>query len=195
MNEIITHLSKDEKLKSLIDTLELDTRQSDSDVYSALTRSIVSQQLSVKAAATIYGRFLDLFDNQYPEPKVVISFSIEDLRAVGLSRQKASYIQNVANFFLENKDLEWESLSDDDIIDYLTQIKGVGKWTVEMILMFNLKRLDVLPLGDLAIRNRMIKLYNVEETGKALKPKLTTIAESWRPYRTIACMYLWQWEN
>ena len=85
-------------------------------------------------------------------------------------------------------------MTDEAIIEYLTQIKGVGKWTVEMILMFTLSRLDILPLDDLAIRNRMIKLYKVTETGRALKPKLTEIAEKWKPYRTIACRYLWEWE-
>jgi DNA-3-methyladenine glycosylase II len=194
MKEIKKHLQKDKRLKGLIDTIELPDNQSSKDVYLALTRSIVSQQLSVKAAATIYGRFLDLFENRYPKTEKVITYSIEALRAVGLSRQKASYLQNVANFFIENEDLAWNEMTDEAIIEYLTQIKGVGKWTVEMILMFTLNRLDVLPLDDLAIRNRMIKLYDVTETGRALKPKLTAIAESWKPYRTIACRYLWEWE-
>jgi DNA-3-methyladenine glycosylase II len=160
----------------------------------ALIRSIVSQQLSTKAAATIYNRFLDLFENRYPDKDTVRTYSIEDLRAVGLSRQKANYIKNVVDFFHENEKetSDWNVMSDEAIIDYLTQIKGVGKWTVEMMLMFTLHRLDVLPLDDLAIRNRMIQLYEVKATGKQLKPELTRIAESWRPYRSVACRYLWQ---
>ncbi|MFK7947893.1 MAG: DNA-3-methyladenine glycosylase [Saprospiraceae bacterium] len=196
--EINNYLSQDKQLATLINTLELPVLVSDGDVYVALTRSIVSQQLSIKAAATIYGRFLDLFDNRYPTKNKVLNFSIETLRAVGLSRQKASYIQNVATFFQEHEEAsptDWSTMSDEAIIEYLTQIKGVGKWTVEMILMFTLNRLDVLPLDDLAIRTRMIKLYNVEETGRQLKPKLTKIAESWQPYRSIACRYLWLWAD
>jgi DNA-3-methyladenine glycosylase II len=187
------HLNRDKRLAELIKTIELPQSNPDGDVYFALTRSIVSQQLSTKAAATIYGRFLDLFDNRYPNIETVLNFSIEELRAVGLSRQKASYIQNVATFFQRKAAVDWSKLSDDEIIDQLTEIKGVGKWTVEMILMFTLERLDVLPLGDLAIRNRMIQLYEVTITGRALKPELTEIAESWRPYRSVACRYLWAW--
>lgn len=187
------HLNRDKRLAELIKTIELPQSNPDGDVYFALTRSIVSQQLSTKAAATIYGRFLDLFDNRYPDIETVLNFSIEELRAVGLSRQKASYIQNVATFFQRKAAVDWLKLSDDEIIDQLTEIKGVGKWTVEMILMFTLERLDVLPLGDLAIRNRMIQLYEVTITGRALKPDLTEIAESWRPYRSVACRYLWAW--
>lgn len=187
------HLNRDKRLAELIKTIELPQSNPDGDVYFALTRSIVSQQLSTKAAATIYGRFLDLFDNRYPDIETVLNFSIEELRAVGLSRQKASYIQNVATFFQRKAAVDWSKLSDDEIIDQLTEIKGVGKWTVEMILMFTLERLDVLPLGDLAIRNRMIQLYEVTITGRALKPELTEIAESWRPYRSVACQYLWAW--
>lgn len=193
-DQIKEQLRQDKKLTPLIDRLELPILTSDGDVYAALTRSIVSQQLSVKAAATIYGRFLDLFDNRYPDKISVLNYSIDDLRAVGLSRQKASYIQNVATFFQEhekNSPTDWSTMSDEAIIDYLIQIKGVGKWTVEMILMFTLNRLDVLPLDDLAIRTRIVKLYKVQETGRQLKPILTKIAEPWRPYRSIACRYLW----
>lgn len=196
--QINTHLCQDKRLATLINRLELPVLVSDGDVYAALTRSIVSQQLSTKAAATIYGRFLDLFDNRYPDKKTVLRYSIDDLRAVGLSRQKASYIQNVATFFQENEKAsptDWSTMSDEAIIEYLTQIKGVGKWTVEMILMFTLNRLDVLPLDDLAIRTRMVKLYNVKESGRQLKSKLTKIAEPWRPYRSIACRYLWLWAD
>lgn len=196
--EINTYLSQDERLASIIASVELPTLQGDGDVYAALIRSIVSQQLSTKAAATIYNRFLNLFDNRYPDKDVIIAFSEEQLRSVGLSRQKANYIKNVAHFFLEiekDRETDWASMTDEAIITYLTQIKGVGKWTVEMMLMFTLQRLDVLPLDDLAIRNRMIKLYDVQATGKQIKVELTSIAESWRPYRSVACRYLWQWTD
>ena len=129
------HLSKDKRLASIIANINLPILQGDGDVYAALIRSIVSQQLSTKAAATIYNRFLDLFENRYPDKDTVRTYSIEDLRAVGLSRQKANYIKNVVDFFHENEKetSDWNVMSDEAIIDYLTQIKGVGKWTVEMI--------------------------------------------------------------
>ena len=193
MKTINQHLSKDARLAELIKTITLPELNPDGDVYAALTRSIVSQQLSTKAAATIYARFLDLFDNRYPNIETVLNFSIDELRAVGLSRQKAAYIQNVATFFQHKAIVDWSKLSDDEIIKQLTEIKGVGQWTVEMILIFTLKRLDVLPLDDLAIRTRMVQLYEISTTGRALKPELTEIAESWKPYRSVACRYLWAW--
>ncbi len=192
-DQIIAHLRKDKRLVPLIDAIELTALETDGDVYRALTRSIVSQQLSTKAAATIYGRFLDLFEDRYPHRSQVLEFSIEELRAIGLSRQKANYIQNVAVFFNENKIVDWDAMSDEVIIAYLTTIKGIGQWTVEMILIFTLNRLDVLPLDDLAIKNGMIKRYEVTETGRYLKPALTEIASHWQPYRSIACRYLWRW--
>lgn len=196
------HLSEDLYLKQVIESTKLERLNRDTDVYESLLRSIISQQLSVKAAATIHGRFLNLFANQYPNPKKVIKMELEQLRAVGLSRQKASYIQNVAHFFIHEKILEkdWSKISDEAIINHLTQIKGVGKWTVQMILMFTLKRPDVFPIDDLGIQNAMIRLYELEDQyskgragKKALKMKLTSLAEQWSPYRTLACRYLWKW--
>jgi len=194
---ILNHLSQDPVLKKLIETLDIPMLSSQGDLYEDLIRSIVSQQLSVKVASTIYRRFLDLFTDGHAYPEEVIALDLPSLRAVGLSRQKASYIQNVADFFVREKleQKDWSVLKDEEILEYLTQIKGVGIWTVQMILMFTLERPDVFPLGDLGIRNTMIRLYEVEENGKQLKPKLLEIAELWRPYRTLACRYLWQWKD
>lgn len=192
-DEIKEHLRQDEKMATLVNNFDLPELNSDNDVYAALTRSIVSQQLSTKAAATIYGRFLNLFEDNYPDKNTLLQYSIEELRAVGLSRQKASYLQNVAQFFTNKATTDWNVMSNEAIIENLTQIKGVGQWTVEMILMFTLHRLDVLPLGDLAIRNRIVQLYEVEATGRALKPALAKIAIAWQPYRSVACRYLWLW--
>jgi DNA-3-methyladenine glycosylase II len=191
MQQAKIHLQQDVRLVNAVKTVELPLLEADTDVYRALLRSIISQQLSTKAASTIYSRFLSLFEGNYPHLETVINLDIETMRGVGLSRQKATYIQNVAHFFLKNPIPKWEEMTDDEIIAYLTPIKGVGKWTVEMILIFTLNRLDVLPLDDLAIRNKMVQLYNVTETGKALKEQLTEIAENWRPYRSVACRYLW----
>lgn len=198
MNEAIRkHLSKDPILQPLIDHVVLKERTAQKTVYEALIRSIVFQQLSGKAASSIHGRFLALFEDGFPHPSNIQSLSLEELRSAGLSRQKSGYVKNVADFFIENNLLEkdWSSETDESIINQLTQIKGVGQWTVEMILMFTLKRMDVLPLDDLVVKNSMIAMYKVEEKGRALKKRLLAIAEPWRPYRTVASLYLWQWQD
>jgi len=191
------HLSKDPILKPLIDHVVLKKRTVQKTVYEALIRSIVFQQLSGKAASTIHSRFLALFDSNFPNPVRIQTLSLEELRAAGLSRQKSGYVKNVADFFIANEliDKDWSTEDDESIIQQLTQIKGVGQWTVEMILMFTLKRMDVLPLDDLVIKNSMVSMYQVEEKGRALKKKLLEIAEPWRPYRTAASLYLWQWQD
>lgn len=195
--EIITHLSRDARLKAAIESSELVFPAPRGDLYYSLLRSITFQQLSGKAATTIHGRFLELFPEGYPHPEDVIALDITTLRSVGLSRQKATYIQNVAEFFkqerLEHKD--WSTLSDEEIIQYLTQIKGVGKWTVEMILMFTLNRPDVFPLDDLGIQQAIQSMYGLESKGRELKKEMLAIAEAWRPYRTYACVYLWRWKD
>ncbi len=195
--EIIRHLSQDNTLKTVIDhTVPYDWGTGES-VYTDLLGSIISQQLSVKAAATIQNRFLALFDNGQPQPEQLLRLELTTLRAVGLSQQKSSYMRHVATFFLEENilDKDWSTLEDDEIIRYLTQIKGVGKWTVEMILMFTLNRPDVLPVDDLGIQNSMKKLYGIADTGKILRQRMVEVAECWRPYRTYACRYLWKWKD
>jgi DNA-3-methyladenine glycosylase II len=195
--EILAHLSKDPKLASFIHKIELPTIEVHNDIYLDLLDSIVSQQLSVKAAGTIFNRFLDLFPDRKPHAEYVIAQDTEILRGVGLSYQKASYIKNIAAYWIDNQENmnNWLSMSDDDIISELTKIKGVGKWTVQMILMFRLNRLDIFPVDDLGIRQGMIKLYGLEETGKELIKKMHTIAEPWRPYRTIASRYIWKYKD
>ncbi len=195
--KIKKHLSKDPILQPLIDHVVLKERTAQKNVYEALIRSIIFQQLSGKAAGSIHLRFLALFENNFPHPNRIQSLSLEALRSAGLSRQKSGYVKNVADFFLEHNllDKDWSTETDESIIKQLTQIKGVGQWTVEMILMFTLKRMDVLPLDDLVVKNSMINMYKVKEKGRALKKKLLQIAEPWRPYRTIASLYLWQWQD
>jgi DNA-3-methyladenine glycosylase II len=166
------------------------------DIYLSLLNSIVSQQLSTKAAATIYDRFLNLFEHKYPTAATLLATDIDDLRKAGLSQQKANYLKNVAAYHLE-KTIDFEQLSqqtDEEIIAALTTIKGVGKWTVEMLLMFVLHRPNVFPIDDLVIRKKIILAYDVAETGKALYPRLTEIATAWEPHRTLACRYLWAWK-
>ncbi len=191
------HLSaQDPILKAIIaNTPQFKKVDWQQDVYLALLESIVSQQISVKAADTIFARFRDLFPDQYPEAEALLAKTEEELRSAGLSFQKIGYLKNVAAFNLE-KGMTYQqldSLTDDEIVAYLTPIKGVGRWTVEMLLIFVMGRQDVFPIDDLVVRQRMVKAYSVTETGKELYKKLHEIAENWRPYRSIASRYMWRW--
>ncbi len=191
------HLSNDERLRPLVAAIQPAASQSAGDLYAELVESIIYQQLSIKAAATIHKRFLGLFPEGYPVPEALVKLDTELLRGVGLSYQKANYVRNVAEFFMAENLIgyNWDEHEDEEILRRLTQIKGVGRWTVEMILMFTLKRPDVFPMDDLGVQNSMIKLYGLTETGKALRQRMTAIAETWRPYRSWACVYLWRWKD
>jgi DNA-3-methyladenine glycosylase II len=198
---ITTHLSKDQKMVVVIEktNFQIYYKPAESSIFIALLESIVSQQLSVKAADTIYRRFVDLFEKQTPEPHAILALDDSTLRAVGLSGQKTKYIKNVADFALKNS-LDMEALArleDEEIIGLLTQIKGVGRWTVEMILMFTLQRPDVFPIDDLGIYQSIVELYEVDtqKDKKEVRKQLYEIAENWRPYRTWACRYLWKWRD
>ena len=195
--EILDYLEKDKRLTNVIKTLPHEIKPTlDIDVYRALLNSIVSQQLSVKVVEIIWKRFEDLFVNGYPKAEAILAKDDAVLKGVGLSRAKTQYIKNVAEFALEN-DMSFDYLSvktDEEIINYLTTIKGVGKWTVQMILMFPMDRPNVFPVDDLGIQQRMVSLYNVTVEKKLLKPTLTEIATNWAPYRSLACKYLWKME-
>ncbi|HTF82634.1 MAG TPA: DNA-3-methyladenine glycosylase [Cytophagales bacterium] len=194
---MISHLKKDTLLKTVLDTVVLPEGRRVDDLYLTILESIVSQQLSIKAADTIFKRFLQLFENQYPLPEVLIHMEAQVLRKVGLSSQKSGYLQNVAHFHM-SKGLSLDiidAMSDEEVIAYLTQIKGVGRWTAEMLLMFALQRQDIMPVDDLGIQQAMSRLYDIDAKGNALKKKMLEIAEVWRPYRTVACKYLWKWKD
>ena len=164
------------------------------DLYYKLLGSIVSQQLSTKVAAVIFRRFIALFPDDYPHPHLVQEAPDEALRGAGLSFQKIGYVRNVAAFAAAGHmaHATIDAMESEDLISHLTQIKGVGRWTVEMLLMFALERPDVFPVDDLGIQNAMKRHYGLAETGKALKLRMQEISVSWRPYRTIASKYLWQ---
>ncbi|MDO7876192.1 DNA-3-methyladenine glycosylase [Hymenobacter sp. ASUV-10] len=165
------------------------------DLYLALLRAIVSQQISTKAAAAIWKRFQALFPPEgYPEPREVLAMDEDTLRSAGLSRQKAGYLKAIAEYN-ERGLLDYEHLSqleEDTFTQHLTQIKGVGRWTAQMLQMFALDQPDVFSEGDLGVQNAMRRLYGLEETGRALQRRMLQIAEGWRPYRSLACKYLWQ---
>jgi len=194
----IEHLSKDKKLREIISLQDPYTLIKGKDIYLSLCKSIVSQQLSTRVAEVIYGRFLDLYKNRKPTAQQIVDTPFEKLRSVGLSNAKASYLQNVCHFFIEEKltDAKLHKMSDEAIIEKLTQIKGVGKWTVEMILMFALGREDVFAMDDLIIQQRFALLYKLDMTDKkAFKIKMQQQSIKWSPYRTYACHYLWGWKD
>jgi len=163
------------------------------DIYLDMVEIIISQQLSGNVAKVIYNRFLELFKNKYPSPKELLSTDALKLREVGLSQAKTNYVKNLAEFALNN-DLSLshiDSLRDDEIVELLTKVKGIGKWSVEMLLIFSLDRADVFPYDDLVIKKSMIEIYGIKKEGKELIEKMNKISEKWKPNRTIASRYLW----
>ncbi len=184
----------DKIMTGLVRTLPKPKKSVKDDLYLALLDSVVGQQLSTKVADVIFARFIALFKDNYPDAKKLLKMPDEKLRSVGLSRAKVMYVKSVAAFHLKHPitHARLSHLTDDEIIAELTQIKGVGLWTVQMILMFAMHRPDVFAIGDLVIRQMMVKHYNVTETGAALMRKLHEIADTWAPQRTLACKYLWK---
>ena len=189
----LKHLKQaDEKMGRLIAEFEKPEFKKDLNYFEALVRAIVYQQLSGKAAATIYKRFKNLFiKNKYPSPIMVMERSHEELRSVGLSNQKASYIHNIANAFYTGaipKDIN--AIGDKEVIECLTIIKGVGPWTAEMFLMFTLNRPDVFPVTDLGIQKGFQLFFQLDKLPRP--DQMIKNAEPWRPYRTLASWYLWR---
>ncbi len=191
------HLKKDKALAALLneDTHSLTKRK---NTPIRLIASIISQQLSTQVAKIIFTRFLDLYGGKEPTCEKVVSTDPLILKGIGLSNAKVNYVQNVANFFLEHKitDAQLYKMPPEEVIELLTQIKGVGRWTVEMLLMFSLGHEDVFAVDDLGIQQAMIKLYKIKyETKKELRTKMLKKAESWSPYKTYACLHLWKWKD
>jgi DNA-3-methyladenine glycosylase II len=166
-------------------------RERPRDAYGALLRSIVGQQLSTKAARSIYGRLTDIFGGHAPTPKQLLAADPEEIRAAGLSRPKVAYLRDLARH-VEDGELELERLAelpDEEVSAQLIAIKGLGQWSADMFLMFHLRRPDVLPVGDQGIRRAVQIQYRMR---KLPDPKrLERVARPWRPHRTLACLYLW----
>lgn len=193
----LIHLSKDKKLASImVEPLPALTKRK--NIPLRLIGSIMSQQLSVKVATVIYDRFLAIYNRKEPTAQQILDTPAPTLRAIGLSNAKVSYVHNVARFAVEEKltDKKLEKMENEEVIKYLTQIKGVGRWTVEMLLMFYLCREDIFAIDDWGLQQAMIKLYKLDNTDKkAFKEKLLRISGKWAPYRTYACRYLWAWKD
>ncbi len=194
----VKHLLKDKKLAKAVKQagrIELRKRK---NVFVHLCGSIMSQQLSTKVADVIHQRFLKLFKDKEPTPEQLLNIEHETLRSIGLSNAKARYVKNVAQFAID-KGLDAKTLNkmnNEELIEYITEIKGVGRWTAEMILMFTMGREDVFAVEDLGIQNAMIDLYNIKvKDKKKFKEKIIAVSQQWSPYRTYACMYLWRWRD
>ncbi|MTB53590.1 DNA-3-methyladenine glycosylase [Lewinella sp. W8] len=195
------HLLQEPRIAPLLDELTVPERPDfGGDVYFGLQRSIAYQQLSGKAAGTIFGRFLQLFPDEYPHPEQLLAMDDDLVRSAGMSRSKTAYVKNVAQYWIDHRllNVNWDDYADEQILDMLTSIKGVGQWTVEMVLMFILKRPDLLPLDDLIVKRNIIKLFDVDAErlrGKKLNAELLRVTEPWRPYRSYASRVMWALYN
>jgi DNA-3-methyladenine glycosylase II len=162
------------------------------DAYGALVRSIVGQQLSTGSARAIFGRLIGLFDDRTPTPRELLDVDPQTLREVGLSRAKVAYLRDLAER-VEDGELDLEGIAelpDEEVAAQLTQVKGLGPWSVQMFLIFHLGRPDVLPVGDLGIRRAIQDQYGLDELPDAAE--MERIAEPWRPNRSLASLYLWR---
>jgi len=195
--EYVAHLSKDQQLKKLIQQHGILQLKKQKNLYLYLCYSIMSQQLSTKVASVIRKRFTDLYGGE-PTAAQIVETPFEKLRTLGLSNAKVNYVQNVARFEIE-KGMSHQKLSklnNEEVIEYLTEIKGVGRWTVEMLLMFALCREDLFAIDDLGLQQAVISLYDLKHRKKRImNAKIQKISERWSPYRTYACLYLWRWKD
>ncbi len=190
LDRALAHLSKDPKMKQLISKYGQPEFNSDADHFNALSKSIIYQQLSGKAARTIYNRFTSLFDKKKPRPKDVMSIDVSTLRSIGISQQKTNYIIGLAEYFSkQGYKIDFKLYTDIEVINELIKLKGIGQWTIDMFLMFTLNRPDIFPTGDLGIQKAIKILFDMKKLPS--KNYMIQISKAWQPYRTVACCYLW----
>lgn len=194
-NLAISSLKVDPRMASLIDEIgpcSLSLSQEKGNLFETLISTIIYQQLSGKAAGTILKRFLSLYNDSYPLPQQLLDTNEELIRSVGISRPKIKYLKSLAEHIIAGLPTieELNTMEDEAVINTLTKIKGIGKWTVQMILIFRLNRLDVFPIDDLGVKNAIKQLYSFELL--PTKSEMEDISKSWQPYRTIATWYLWR---
>jgi len=184
-------LSKnDNKLSKIIDSYPDDFLFSKLDPFYTLARSIVGQQISVKSAQSVWDR-LEIKIKEI-KPEIILKTHSSTLKSVGLSRQKVKYLKNLANAFIEKKikiNL-WDKMNDEEIVQDLIQIKGIGRWTAEMFMIFNLCRADIFPLDDIGMIKGLCKLYKISYPTE--REKIIKIGNKWKPYRSVATWYLWR---
>ena len=167
------------------DDLELISR---GDIFFTLIRSIIGQQISVKAASTVWSRFTEKVGEI--TPKNILSVDFEDLRSCGLTQKKTEYVIGISESWHEYSLFDWNQMDDEEVIEKLIKLRGVGKWTAEMILIFTLLRPDVFPIGDIGMIRGIEKTYN--SGVKMSNDELYAISEKWKPWRTVACCYMWR---
>jgi len=193
MEDGINYLSSlDKNLSKFLKQFDVPVLPIEEDYFWSLTRSVIYQQISGKAAKKISDRYLKLFSKgSKMSPIDVIKIDIEKIQNVGISRQKSGYIKNIANAFDEGlvNETQLHKLSDKEIIDQLVKIKGVGRWTAEMFLIFTLRRPDVFPVTDLGVQKGFQIYYNLDELPSI--DMMNEKSENWKPYRTIMSLYLW----
>jgi DNA-3-methyladenine glycosylase II len=188
------HLAEyDPTLAPIIERAGLAAIAPHTNYYGALVSSIVSQQLSVKAADAIEKRFLALFDGAFPSPEQILSVSVEELRGLGFSGAKARYVHDLAQHIIDGKVTfnRIPAQTNEEIIAELTDVKGIGEWTAHMFLMFCVGRLDVLPVGDLGIKNGIRKLYGLEDIPTPQQIVELAVRNQWHPYESVASWYVW----
>ncbi len=190
------HLTKhDPILAPIIAYFGLPSFEPHTNYYQSLVDSIIGQQLSVKAARSIRGRFYELFGGEtLPTPNQILGKSVEELRSAGLSGAKARYVQSLALHVLDGtlKFDEIDTFSNEEIVKKLTAVKGIGEWTAHMFMMFCMGRLNVLPVGDLGIKNGIMKLYGFDVLPTPEQVREVAVKCSWHPYETVASWYVWQ---
>lgn len=168
------------------------------NVTESLVWSILGQQLSIQVAKVMFQRFKDLYGGKFPSAKKIRSTPVDKIRAIGVSQSKANYIHNVATF-IDTKKItiaKLDKMTDDEIIELLTEIKGVGRWTVEMLLIFGLKREDVFAVGDLGVQKAMIHLFNLHDLDKkTLRIRMQELSLRWSPYRSYICLHMWKFSG
>lgn len=195
MQDSLAHLSKHPRFGPLVAKYgppDFSRYHGKSRIFTAILRSIISQQISTKAAAAIRGRFLALFPKNGPTPELLLKMPARKMRAAGLSVQKINYMRDAAKKFQDGtiNPRRFGRMSSHDIIDHLVQIKGVGVWTAHMLLIFTLRRPDILPTGDLGIRKGFQKLYNLRSLPD--HTKMEKLAKDWRDHASTASWYLWR---
>ncbi len=192
MEDAIKHLKKDKYLRKVIVEFETTVLKKKGDYFSALVRSIIYQQLSGKAASSILNKFILLFPKKIPKETLVLKLKDEEFKSSGVSGQKMNYLRDLALKFtdgtIDSKKINKQS--DEEVIEHLVAVKGIGKWTAQMFLMFTLNRMDVMPTGDLGIQKGFKEIFNLRKLPD--EKKMLKLSKSWRPYRTVASMYLWK---
>lgn len=186
--------NNDPILRSIIATTGVCSIEPHTNYYQELVDSIISQQLSIKAARTIERRFCELFGStDFPPPEKILEKSVEELRTAGLSGAKAAYVRDLAQHVLDGKLKfdQFNKLSNQEIIDELMAVKGIGEWTAHMFLIFSLGRLDVLPVGDLGIRSGIQKLYGFDHLPSPIEIEQVATSNGWHPYESVASWYVW----